>query len=57
MAKTKVSPSLPASSRMQMPSTSVKSKSVNIKPDGGSATKKMHVAKKGKNMGGKNPYC
>jgi hypothetical protein len=57
MAKTKVSPSLPASSRMQMPSTSVKSKSVNIKVDGGSASKKMHVAKKGKSMGGKNPYC
>ena len=51
----KVTPSLPASSRMQMPMSSGNNTALKIKADNGGPTKKMHVASKG--MKGTNPYC
>lgn len=57
MAKVKDTPNLPGSSRMQMPSTSVASSGIKLKPDGNSVTRKVTKAASGKGMAGKNPYC
>jgi hypothetical protein len=61
MAKIKDTPNLPASSRMQMPSTSgsmTKQTSGKMGSNSGSVTSKvMSAAKAGKGMKGSNPYC
>jgi hypothetical protein len=61
MAKIKDTPNLPASSRMQMPSTGgsmTKQTSGKMGSNSGSVTSKvMSAAKSGKGMKGSNPYC
>jgi hypothetical protein len=64
MANQKDTPNLPASSRMQMPSTSGNGTNGLIKETGGmmngnsnGATRKVTKAASGKGMAGKNPYC
>jgi hypothetical protein len=57
MAKEKDTPNLPGSSRMQMPSTSVSSSGIKLKPDSNGVTSKVTKAASGKGMVGKNPYC
>ena len=65
MAKIKDTPNLPASSRMQMPSTGGNSLSkesmeyggLNKGGSKGSATGKVMSGAKGKGIKGSNPYC
>jgi hypothetical protein len=69
MAKTKAIPTLPGSSRMQMPSTSIsassvasgkgamKGKAISDVKSGGVATKLVGHLKGKKGMKGMNPYC
>ena len=62
MAKQKDTPNLPASSRMQMPSTGGGSLSKETAEFGGlkktgSTTSKITSSAKGKGMKGANPYC
>jgi hypothetical protein len=56
MAKTKNTPNLPGSSRMQMPSTSGNS-APKITGASGPLSKKILNSAKGKGMKGSNPYC
>ena len=62
MAKIKDTPNLPASSRMQMPTTGGNRTNGMIKETGGmkgnsnGATRKVTVAAKGKGMKGSSPY-
>lgn len=57
MANQKDTPNLPASSRMQMPSTTGTSSGISLKPDTNGVTRKVTKAAAGKGMAGKNPYC
>lgn len=57
MANQKDTPNLPASSRMQMPSTTGTSAGISLKPDTNGVTRKVTKAASGKGMAGKNPYC
>jgi hypothetical protein len=69
MAKTKATPSLPSSSRMQMPMTTdmtasiiretggMKGKAISAVKSGSVASKLVGSAKGLKGMKGSNPYC
>lgn len=56
MAKEKNTPNLPGSSRMQMPSTSVKSTGIKLKPNSKTVTNRVTSAASGKGMKGSSPY-
>lgn len=57
MANSKNTPSLPGSSRMQMPSTGNSTPKLSVNQNSKGASKKVMSLAKGKGMTGKNPYC
>ena len=57
MAKSKDTPNLPGSSRMQMPSTGGSTPKLAINQNSKGATSKVMASAKGKGMKSNNSYC